>query len=277
MKPAFSPQETRTAFPRHEIDALGVKTNYYHSGSRHLTPVLLLHGTSTSGDSFRELMRDLSDICYLIAPDIPGFGESEMTEPYSIDHLVEWLASLVDHLNLDPVTLIGHSFGGMLAVAYALKYPEDVERLLLYSPAILVGQNVPQVLKSIGEGMRLAEAGIALSRVMLEKQIRIQFFDPSDMEEGIWDRRRVDYANARATAAALNAVAMTDLTTHLSEITQPTLIVWGEDDPILTSAHAEVLNQLIPNSSIEYVPACGHVPMLEQRSLVSAISREFIL
>lgn len=262
--------------PRGQVDALGVDTNYYHAGETAAKPLLLLHGMSTSGDSFRELMHGLSDDYYLVAPDIPGFGYSRNTEPYTLDHLIEWLASFIDQLELNPLYLLGHSFGGILASAYTLSYPEDIRKLILFSPALLISQMVPPLARRAGESRTVAEAGIALSRLLLERQIRIQFHEPDRMDESIWDRRRADYSRARASAAAVNAVASVDLTPRLAEINKPTLVVWGSDDPVLAASQARQLEELIDGVQIELIESCGHVPMIEQRDEVTRISREFI-
>ncbi len=71
------------------INALGIQTNYYTMGRRNDQPIIMLHGMSTSADSFRETMHESADALWLIAPDIPGFGPSDNTAPYTIHHLVE--------------------------------------------------------------------------------------------------------------------------------------------------------------------------------------------
>ena len=262
--------------PQRQVDALGIDTNYHYVGSSAERPLVLLHGTSTSGDSFRELMYGLSDRYFLVAPDIPGFGFSDNTIPYTMDHLIEWLAALIDQLQLESVTLVGHSFGGLLASAYSLAYPEDIAKLVLFSPALLVGQKLPPIAKSPGAARRVAGAGITLSRMLLERLIRIQFHHPEMMEEAVWERRRADYSRARATAEAVSAVATIDLTPQLTDISQPTLIIWGRDDPILAPSQADKLEFYMNDIQIEMLENCGHVPMIEQREEVIRISRDFI-
>jgi len=263
-------------FPKRQVDALGIETNYYFAGPVGADPLLLLHGTSTSGDSFREFMHGLSESYYLVAPDIPGFGYSGDTEPYTLDHLVEWIASFIDQLEIGPVSLLGHSFGGILASAYALTYPEDVSKLLLFAPALLVSKKVPPLARSVGKSRRVAEAGIALSRMLLERLIRIQFHEPERMEEGVWDRRRADYSRARASAAAISAVTTADLTPRLLEINKPTLVIWGREDPILAASQASQLEEIFATAQVQMLENCGHVPMIEQSEKVVKISLEFI-
>jgi pimeloyl-ACP methyl ester carboxylesterase len=262
--------------PQRRVDALGIQTNFHYAGESGSKPLLLLHGMSTSGDSFRELMYGLSDDYYLVAPDIPGFGLSDNTEPYSLDHLIEWLASFIDQLDLNPIYLLGHSFGGILASAYTLSYPEDIQKLILLSPALLVGQMIPPLARRMSASRVLTGAGIALSRLRLERQIRIQFHEPDRMDDSIWDRRRLDYSRARASAAAVSAFASVDLTPRLAEIDKPTLVVWGSDDPILAASHAHQLEGFINGVQIQLIDSCGHLPMIEQKDEMVKISREFI-
>lgn len=262
--------------PRLEVEALGIRTNCYVAGQKGKPAVIMLHGMSTSADSFRELMHLMAEDYYLIAPDIPGFGYSENTNPYTMEHLIEWLADLVETLNLPSVHLLGHSFGGVLAMGQALSYPEKYERLVLVAPAVLVASQYPDWLKKAGKNLRLVEAGIVLSRILLERQIRVPFFDADSMDETIWERRRTDYANSRASAAAMNAVAFYDVRPRLPEIQQPTFIIWGEDDPVVPHEHAEKIKKHVPNSQIYKVSTCGHIPMLEREQEVAGVVREFL-
>ncbi len=262
--------------PRIEVEALGIRTNCYTAGERGNPAVILLHGMSTSADSFRELMHLLADDFYLVAPDIPGFGYSENTNPYTMEHLIEWLTDLIEGLNLPSYHLVGHSFGGVLALGQALSYPDALERLVLVAPAVLVASQYPDWLKKAGKNLRLVQAGIVLSRVLLERQIRVPFFDADSMDETVWERRRMDYANSRASADAMNAVAFYDVRPRLPDVKQPTFIVWGEDDPVVPHYHAEKLKQELPDSKIYKVSTCGHIPMMERELEVAGVIREFL-
>jgi len=87
--------------PRYTVDALGIHTSYLMLGDRNSEPLILLHGMSTAADSFRETIVGLADEFWLLAPDIPGFGYSDNTRPYTYAHLVEWLASFSIALSND--------------------------------------------------------------------------------------------------------------------------------------------------------------------------------
>jgi 2-hydroxy-6-oxonona-2,4-dienedioate hydrolase len=264
------------ALPRRQVEALGISTSYYEAGTPNGHPVLLLHGMSTSADSFRETMHDLSDRFWLIAPDIPGFGYSDVTEPYTVAHLVEWLADFVSLLELPPLHLLGHSFGGALAPAYALNYPEDVRDLVLLAPAILSAEGYPDWLKKAGMGLGLLDIGTALSRLFLQRRIRVPFYDAGRQPESLWQRRMEDYARARSSPEVIKALAFYTQGLRLEGVHQPTCIIWGRNDPVVNPDHGPRLASLLPNAQVHFLDECGHAPMLEQRDGCLAIVQEFL-
>lgn len=262
--------------PKSRVEALGVDTSYYSAGHQDNPAIVMLHGMSTSADSFRELMHQLADSYYLVAPDIPGFGYSENTDPYTMPHLIEWLASFVHEADIGPAQMLGHSFGGTLATGFGLEYPDDVEGLLLLAPALLVANSYPMWMRQVGKSLRLVDMGVAASRLLLERQIRVPFHDPDMMDESVWERRRLDYSLSRASAGAMNAAAFYDIRDRLTEISQPTAIIWGKEDPVVTVKHADRLVETIPSAEKFVVENCGHVPMIEREEEVSEIIRAFL-
>jgi 4,5:9,10-diseco-3-hydroxy-5,9,17-trioxoandrosta-1(10),2-diene-4-oate hydrolase len=264
--------------PRFTLDALGVHTSYLMLGEGNSEPVILLHGMSTAADSFRETMYGLADQFWLLAPDIPGFGFSDGTRPYTYAHLVEWLAGFRMALDLAPGALIGHSFGGVLAVAYVLAYPEDVTRLLLAAPSILSHNAYPDFLKRAAVSLGLVDLGSAISQspLWVKRQIKSPFYAPERQDESVWQRRLQDYALARASASVLKASAFLDLRPALNQIEQPVCLVWGENDPVVPPQDARKLQDILPDAEVHLLPECGHVPILEQPALFQATAREFL-
>jgi pimeloyl-ACP methyl ester carboxylesterase len=265
--------------PRFETDALGIHTSYYEMGAGNgRSPLILLHGMSTSADSFRETMHELADEHWLIAPDIPGFGYTASTTPYHFPHLVEWLAAFCEARQLPPVALLGHSFGGTLAVSYAVDYPEQVEKLLLLAPAVLASVNYPEFVKRIGVGLGLIDLGSAVSqsKIWVRRQIKTPFYNPDLMHDSVWDRRLADYALARQSADVLKASAFHDLRPFLAQIDQQVCLVWGANDGVVPPSDAEQLAAVFANSQIHLLPECGHAPMIEKQAAFQAIARQFL-
>lgn len=260
ITPHASPFETQF------VEALDIHTAYITAGEPVGRPVLLLHGMSASADTYRETLAALAADRWLIAPDIPGFGQSEMTRPYTMDHLVEWLAAFREALDLPPMDLVGHSFGGALATSFALSYPEDVVHLALAAPALLVGLNYPDYLKKMSFWLRLPEAGTAVSQSnrMVQQAVRSSSFAPNQIGDEIWERRVQEYNLARATADVLKLLAFYDVRAELPRLTLPVCAIWGENDPVVLPGDAEKLRELIPNFTAHLLPECGHIVMLEK-------------
>ncbi len=264
-------------YPRQEIDALAIKTSYVTAGRPDGTPVILLHGMTSSGDTFREMMHELEEEYWMIAPDIPGFGFSESTSPFTFPHLVEWLAAFREELDLPPVAIVGHSFGGALAVSYSVTYPEDVTRLLLAAPAVLANDRFPTYLKKAWISLGLVDLGtvVSQSRAVVKQQIKLSFFDSDLQDDSVWERRLQDYDQARSSADVIKAIAFQDFRPWLAKIKQPVCVLWGKDDPILPIDYARKLPELVANVELVELDECGHIPMLEQQSVFHAAASAF--
>lgn len=264
---------------RRTVDALGIATSYYAAGDPSKDAVVLLHGMSSSGDSFREMMHALAGSYYLIAPDIPGFGYSDNTTPYRIPHLVEWLAALFDALELRPAHIGGHSFGGVLGTSFTYAYPEDVCSLMLLAPALLVVDEFPDWMLGMaryGFSQAVLDLGVRTSRIMLQRQIQAPFYDPGRLDESLWARRQRDYEHARASASALRAVALHDIAGELSELRRPNCLIWGQHDEVVNPAGGAILASVMPDTELHLLAECGHAPQIEQTERSAAIMRQFM-
>jgi len=267
--------------PRQTVAVFGIETSYYTAGEPHRPAMLLLHGMSSSADSFRELMHDLEDDYWLVAPDIPGFGYSANAEPYTIPHLVNWLEAFAEAVHLPPVHAAGHSFGGALGVSYALEHAGRVQSLILLAPSVLRPGKVPQWLRNLAStrvAERLMELGVSASRVFIGRQMRAAFHDPRPFPDSLWERRHEDYLNSRASAAVLRASALYDLRPELHRLRQPSCIIWGKEDPVLDPADAHQLDEMMTGSrsTLHLLDACGHLPHIERRETVEQIMTGFL-
>lgn len=267
--------------PQYRVDALGISTSYSELGNRDGETLVLLHGMSAASDTFRELMIELGDKYRLIAPDMPGFGYSENTRPYTFPHLVEWLAAFLAEVSAPSTHILGHSFGGALGVSFSLSYPDACDSLILLAPSILRPGKFPQWLRMLARSEaaeKVLSLGVSLSRLTLERQMRSAFHDPGQFDNSLWERRKEEYKHARASAAVLRASALHDLRPHLSEIRRPSCIIWGQNDPVLDPGDAVTLSDMMPDSrtTLHLLPRCGHLPHIERRDTVIKIVDSFL-
>jgi pimeloyl-ACP methyl ester carboxylesterase len=241
--PPTAPVEVRTE--RLQVGAGEVRLLRAGSGP----PLLFLH--AAGGGGWTPFLDGLSRSFDVLAPDHPGFDESEQTEEMEgVDDLVYHYLRLLDLLGLETVTLVGASLGGWIAAEIAVHSPERVERLVLMSPA----------------GLRMPEAPPAdLFATPVDRLIPMLFHDPS-VAEGLFPAEpSVDdiiraYHNNTAFARYAWRPFLNDpkLERRLYRITAPTLVLWPDDDRVIPRAHAERYVERIADARLEVIEDCGH-------------------
>jgi pimeloyl-ACP methyl ester carboxylesterase len=242
------------------------------------SPVVLLHGSSTSSLLLLPLLECLQG-AWGIAVDRPGFG---LSDPADVPRerfrqaAVEWLDGVLDALGLDEIALAGNSMGGTWALWYALARPERVRRLVLLGAApLLPGTRVPPPLRvmatpRIGE---LLQRMLKPSRKMVvkmmasmgEKETIVNF--PAQIEALLAAGRDPVAAqvNLKELGAAISPFgfrrALRVQSDELRHVATPTLLVWGDHEPVGSVKVAAAIRDLIPNARLEVLPA-GHAPWL---------------
>jgi pimeloyl-ACP methyl ester carboxylesterase len=255
-------------------------------------PVLHLHGTNTSSLSHLPLLERAEGV-RSIAVDRPGFG---LSEPAQVprerfrDAAVEFVDEVLDELGLETSALAGGSMGATWALWYALARPERVRRVaLLGSAPLLPGTRAPLPLRV----MATPVIGDVLTRVMKpnakmviqlmssvgEKDTIVRY---PDLIESVVAAGRDPIASA-ANLAELRAIisalgfrpAMRVSPDDLRRMTVPTLLVWGDHDPVGGVEVAQATASLIPDAQLEVLPA-GHVPWLGNPDRVSDLLSVFV-
>ena len=270
-----------------------------HSGRRvHLVelgegpPVLFLHGSSTSSLSLLPLLERLEGVG-AIAVDRPGFG---LSEPVDVprerfrEAAIAFVDELVAELGLQTSALAGNSMGGTWALWYALARPDRVRRLVLIGSApLLPGTRPPAPLRV----MSTPVVGDLLTRVVKPNAKMLVRLMASvgekdtiarypDLIESVAAAGR-DPIASRANLAELRAVisvfgfrrAMRLSREDLRRLTTPTLLVWGDHDPVGAVEVAQATASLIADAQLELLPA-GHVPWLGNPARVSELLSDFV-
>ena len=262
---------------RRETEVMGIRTSYYQMGDAGKRPLLLVHGMTTSADSYRETMYGLADKFFMVAPDLPGFGFTDEIRPFTFEHLAYWLATFSTQLGMKRFGLVGHSFGGVIAICFAARFPGLVSRMLLAAPPIYNSQSYPGYLRRLGLTLGAYEFGAKLSKspLLVRWRVRSPFFAPDLVNDSVFTRRTEDYKRARASAGALKALAFTDLNPCVDKTDKPVCLVWGENDETVSLEDAERLAAHIDDANIETISNCGHVTVAEQPGQFVAIADKF--
>lgn len=234
-----------------EIYINGLKINYRIAG---LGPaVLILHGWGKGSDSWIEVQKLLTEKGYkVICPDLPGFGKSQKPpQPWGLDNYCDFIEKFIFVLNLEKFYLLGHSFGGALAVKCCLKFPQKIEKLFLIAAACFRRRNFKKRLFFL-----IAKIFKIFSFLPFYQQIRKSFY------KFIVKESDYPYTEGIMRDSYLKIIKE-DLENVLEKIQVPVIIIWGEKDKIKKLKEAQRISKEIKNSKLKILENVGHNPHSE--------------
>ncbi len=227
--------------------------------------LMLLHGFGANKDNFVRVARFLSTHYHLIVPDHIGFGES--SRPAGADYRTaaqaQRLHALIRSLGISQLHLGGSSMGGHIAMIYAALYPNEVQSLWLLDPGGIWSAPPSELRKIISETHQnplLAENEEGFARTFAFVMSDPPFI-PRPMLNVMAQERIRNYQLEKRIFEELTADSAEP---YIAGLRTPALIVWGEQDRTISSATAEILHGMLPNSQVIMMPGIGHLPMLEQ-------------
>jgi pimeloyl-ACP methyl ester carboxylesterase len=238
-----------------------------HPASVTTPPLVLLHDVFETSFAFHAIVPALASTRRVIAPDLPGCGDSDHPLPedadgYSVAWIMRALQELVGVLGVPRFDLLGQGFGASVAIQLAAVHPELVRRLVLVAPLVLTRelpiQGAAGLWPVLGAEVFRRVFGRADLRRVLEQSVSTpELLRPSRLNV-YWDRLGRHGAR-EATHAMLEQVAQGDrLRAHLDEVHQPTLVVWGDRDALVPPEQGERLVELLADGVLEIVDGCGH-------------------
>ena len=231
-------------------------------------PVLFLHGAG--GLFWDPLLDALAAGHRVIAPEHPGAGDSQGLEHVEdILDLVLYYNELLDTLGVDKVTLVGHSFGGMVAAEIAATNPERVERLVLIAPIGLWRDDHPVPDISGVPPQSLPELVLADPEGPLAAMLPAP--DPTD--PGAMFRAAMTMASILQFIWPLPDKG---LSKRLYRVHAPTLVVWGAQDRLVHPAYGDDFVAAIADARLEVIERAGHLPQLEQAERTAEVITAFL-
>lgn len=245
-------------------------------------PVLLVHGFGSSAYSWRGVMAELESDYRVIAVDLSGFGFTERPREktaYTRHAQGELLVDLMDQLGLTRVHLVGHSYGGAIGAALAVRSPERIETLTLLNAA---GPIYTQLRRSRFARLKpLTYAFVrtkSLRHANIERALKRSLAD----DELATDELVHEYQRRLAIEGAGRAfwgltVPMPDpqAAVELAQLEVPTLALWGAEDILIPVDFARAEALAIPASRFVLIEDAGHMPMEEQPLAVARALRTF--
>jgi pimeloyl-ACP methyl ester carboxylesterase len=271
-----------------QVELHGHPVTYHRVGEG--PALVLVHGITSSSRTWHEVLPALAERHTVIAPDLLGHGGSAKPRgDYSLGAHASGLRDLLALLGIASATMVGHSLGGGIAMQFAYQFPERLERLVLVDSGGL-GNEVSIWLRAatlpgseyvlpmlFGRPARTAgfAVGNVLGRLGLKPSANMRGIADGIESLGDGDARRAFVHTARSVIDPSGQRVDARDRLYLSEGV-PTLLVWGECDPIIPVDHGLQAHELMPHSRLEVFPDAGHFPFNDDPERFAAVLTDFV-
>ena len=258
-------------FQSHFLDLSGHQYHYLNEGKKENPVLLMVHGNPTWSFYYRELVKHLCGEFRVIVPDHMGSGYSDKPTEYNYtlqQHIIN-LAKLIDYLQLEDITIFMHDWGGPISMGYAVQYPQNVKRMVVFNTAAFWMPQVHpglKILRNTRLGAYLVRklnvfvwSGITLaSRKKMPDAVKAGYLKPYDSFENrvgvLAFIKDIPMEQEGPTYELLQAIE--EKLALLKE--KPMMIIWGEKDPVFTLEFLDKWKEYFPNAAIKQLPEAGH-------------------
>lgn len=230
--------------------------------------IVLLHGFGANKDNFTRFAKHLTDY-HVIIPDLVGFGESTRRQGlnYASDAQAFRIRQFLIKKQATQSHLGGSSMGGHIALAYGAKYPEGVKSLLLLNTGGFWQVPATPLFKNFGHGKHPLQVQTKADYIKLYKlTMHKPPFVPTPM---LGSMAKISIANQDIEKNIAGQLIKDDIEARAKKVKVPTLVVWGENDLLLSPDTANYIKKIMPHSKVIMMPETGHLPMIEQPKRVA--------
>lgn len=267
-----------------DVTVRDVRVRAVEAGRGKGPALLLIHGFLVTHAEWDDVFDQLAQKFHVIAPDLPGFGDSAKPSPsryaYGIESFAESMADLIAAFGVGRVNVLGHSMGGAVALTLAAQHPELVQRLVVVDP---LSYPFPMSLKAklplypiIGPFIFKQLYGRALFRAYFRDEVFSKGI-PLNLArvDGFYDKFNSPAARESAYATMRAMLDTRPLVARLGRVRTPTLVVWGREDKLFPSANASRLARELVDARLQIMDA-GHSPAEEKPEEFLEIVNEFL-
>jgi pimeloyl-ACP methyl ester carboxylesterase len=241
--------------------------------------VIFVHGLGDEASSiWKETKESLKDEYFVLIFDLPGFRNSEMSKNlYSPENYARLINTIARNFVYKPFHLVGHSMGGAISLKYASMYEETLLSLVLIDAAGILHRSTYSKFLTFNGIDKFFDSQDGIGRLFQSQRVS-SFINT--ITEKIDNKMTLDVDNILAsshlrssilrnntTTISALALVQTDFSNIVENINTNTLIIWGEDDSVAPVQTGYVLNKLLPNSKMEIIPQCGHVPIISHKDI----------
>src|SRR5581483_10474006 len=257
---------------------------YWTNDATSGTPVLFLHGFRGNHHGLTKVAAVFREDRRVVMPDLPGYGASEKLDVrHTFSAYSAWLEQFFKETGVRRVHLVGHSFGGTLAIVFAAQHPDRVKKVALISPVIYANTLEANLGKLYYQAARVLPW--PLKRVWLTSRVADYISNLMLLKTSSINRRRQLMRSGQRNLKKLDErVVMENFLSFYStdalglarRITAPTAVIVGEADRIAPLGAMIDLHHRINGSRLEVLPRAGHIAPLEQPLTVGNVVKKFI-
>lgn len=277
-------------FQHQFVDVAGVNYHYLHAGEGEKT-ILLLHGGGLDYAqlSWELLIPHLSEEYRIIAPDLPGYGESDQPNvKFNVPYYIKFLKQFLDSLSIEKTSLVGISMGGAISTGFTLENPERVEKLVLVDSYGLQRKAPMHKLSYLFvrlPGMRAMTYWSLRNRALVKYSLSSILKRPGSLTDELIDLVH-EQVKRPGVAKAFSDLQDGDIDWHglktnyldrLNEIMSQTLIIHGEKDSLVPLGSSQEAHRLITGSEIYIMAGCGHWPQRDNPEEFNRVVKDFFV
>lgn len=246
----------------------GLQVNFEDRGEGDL--VLILHGWGSNITLHENMINLLSSKYHVVAPDMPGFGESEEPkEPWCVDDYVDFILEFLSRFEFEKLTVLGHSFGGRVIIKMcSRKLPFEIEKVILVDSA--------GVMPEKSTSQKLKQKSYKAAKKILQSGAVSKLF-PDALENLRRKNGSADYnAASPVMRQTLVKVVNEDLCDLMPNVKAPTLLIWGKDDDATPLSDGQKMEKLMPESALVTLENAGHYSFLQQQGIFNRVLASFM-
>ncbi|MBC8162167.1 MAG: alpha/beta fold hydrolase [Roseiflexaceae bacterium] len=249
----------------------GAKLFYRDEGQG--APLLLIHAFPLNSVMWEPQIAALAPRMRVIAPDLPGFGQSNYASgDSSLDRYADTLAALLDHLELDRTAVLGLSMGGYIAFALLRRHAVRVSALVLADTKAGADSDEAKAKRTENAAVAMAQGQAAIAERVLPTLLSPDA--PDSLRAHV--RELIDANSREGIAAALRSMARRpDSSDMLAGIAVPTAVIVGEHDTLTPPSESEHLASSIPGATLTVIPGAAHISNLEQPEAFNSALLQF--
>ncbi len=259
------------------VDSLNI--HYLEGGTG--DPLILIHGFGADKDNWTRIGKFLTPHFRVIAPDLPGFGESSKVpgDKYTIKDQALFIKRFAKKMNLSSFHMGGSSMGGNIAGHYAFLFQEDLKSLFLIAPGGVFSSEPSQMHEMLGRGEQnplVARTAEEYDKLLAFVFVKIPFI-PGPIKNYLTGRAIENRdLNTRIFQMIKDPEKNRSMESMLGRVNVNTFVLWGDNDRVLHKSGAQILGAVLKNAQVSVLENVGHLPMIELPKKTADLYLEFL-